>query len=97
MDRLLDDSFIILESLASPGDQLRINKSPSTADGDQRRPMMCTGDDLHVHHWPTVVNDFEVNSQGYWFESNRGSKAPGQRLVVASRSEPIFAGVARNP
>ena len=37
----------------------------------------------------------KIKSQGYWFESNRGSKAPGQRLVDASRPEPIFAGVAR--
>ena len=27
--------------------------------------MMCTGADLHVHHWPTVVNDTEINSQGF--------------------------------
>jgi hypothetical protein len=26
--------------------------------------MVCTGADLHVHHWPTVVNDTEINSQG---------------------------------
>jgi hypothetical protein len=36
---------------------------------------------LHVQRESTAANHPEIKSQGYWFEFNRGSKAPGERSV----------------
>jgi len=34
---------------------------------------------------------YKIKPQGYWFESNRGSAAPGQRPVVPCRGDQIVA------
>ncbi len=60
-------------------DQLTTNKPPSTPDDDHHRSIMRTGSDLHVRRWPTAADHVKINSQGYWFESNRGSNTAGQR------------------
>jgi hypothetical protein len=42
--------------------------------------------DLHIRRRQSFTNRYKINSQGYWFESNRGSTKPQVRLLMGALS-----------